>query len=475
MNPIRIRLARPIAAELHVPGDRSISHRALLLAALSNGECRISGFLPAAECLTTLEACRAFGAEVLAENAAPAESEDDEAEASAGPVRLIVRGVRMRLVEPPGPIDCGSFATPLALLMGLFAGQPFPTQLMADSKGAEAAQPVIDLLQPMGVRVSTSGPVNARHYTVHGTPRLRGASGRLPVTSARIKGAGLFAGMAAAGRTILAETAHTRDHTERMMQYFLVKTLRRGDTLTIYGGQVPESRDFHIPGDVSSAAVWITTAAIQPGAELVVRDVGLNETRTAFLRILVRMGAQVAEDVQEWRFGEPWGHITVRGVPLKATSIAAAEATQMIDELPLLAVAAALADGQTVIRVAAGSPAAQLLVGVCGNLRRMGVTVEENGEGCRITGNGFRAPLRSAELNAAGDHRLAMAGAVAGLFADGETVLEHADCVEDAYPGFARDLARFQTKSISSDLVTPVISALPSLRRPEDAATVHRS
>ena len=465
-------MARPIATELSVPGDRSIAHRAVLLAALSNGPCRLSGFLPSAECLTTLEACRAFGAEITECPVERGEGEEVDENEPAGLTRLLVNGVRMRLSEPPGPVDCGSHATPLALLMGVFAGQPFRTQLIADSKGAEAAQPIIDLLQAMGVRVSASGPVNERTYTVHGTRALHAVSGRIPAPSARIKGAGLFAGMFASGRTQLSEPVSTRDHTERMMQYFMVKTLQSRGTVSIHGGQVPESRDFHIPGDISSAAVWITTAAMQPGADLVVRDVGLNESRTAFLRVLVRMEAQIGESVQEWRFGEPWGHVTVRGMPLRATEIMPDESTVMLDELPLLAAAAAVAEGQTVIRAFPGSPAAALLPAIAANLNRIGVVVETGPAVCRITGNGFRAPLQSGVISAGGDPRLAMAAAVTGLFGDGETEIEHAESVEDVYPGFTAMLARFQMKEISRGIEIPVISSVPSLRPGERGAIV---
>lgn len=441
MPPIRVQMARPIAVELSVPGDRSISHRALLLAALSNGPCELRGFVPSPECLAAVEACRGFGVPVEMSGGG---------DGGRGPVRLLVRGVGRGLVEPVDPIDCGSFATPLALLMGMAAGFPFRTRFLADSRVAEGVQPVVELLQSMGGRVLASGPVGARMYTVDGSRGLRAVRGPLPVLSSRVKGAGLFAGMSAgSGRTTLVEPVRTRDHTERMMQYFLVKTLRSGKEISIHGGQVPESRDFPIPGDISSAAVWIVAAAMQPGADLVVREVGLNESRTVFLRILVRMAAQIGESVKEWRFGEPWGHVTVHGMPLRAVRVTAEESKLVTDELPVLAAAAAVADGESCFAVEAGSVAARLMAAAAANLERMGVEVRHMGSAWHIMGNGFRGPLRGALLSAGGDHRLALGAAAAALVAEGESEIEHADVVEDVYPGFSAMLAKFQTREIS--------------------------
>jgi 3-phosphoshikimate 1-carboxyvinyltransferase len=347
--------------------------------------------------------------------------------------------------------------------MGVAAGLPFRSRFLADSRVQEGVQPVVDLLQAMGVRVSVSGPVGARMYTVHGVHGVRAARAARPVMSSRVKGAGLFAGMSADGRTTLLESVRTRDHTERMMQYFLVKTLRRGREISIHGGQVPESRDFPVPGDISSAAVWITAAAMQPGADLVVREVGLNESRTVFLKILVRMAAQIGESVKEWRFGEPWGHVTVHGMPLRAVRVTAEESTLVADELPVLAAAAAVADGESSFAVVPGSVAARLMGATAANLERMGVEVRHMGSSWHVRGNAFRGPLRGALLSAGGDHRLALGAAAAALVADGETEIEHADVLEDVYPGFAAMLAKFQTREISMGIEPRAVFPRPEL------------
>ncbi len=244
-----------------------------------------------------------------------------------------------------------------------------------------------------------------------------------------------------------------------LLNYFLVRTAQDDDgNVTVFGDQVPESRDFTIPGDISSAAFWLVAAAAQPRGHLLVRGVGLNETRTAFLGVLLRMGAQVREAIEDVDQLEPRGIVEVTGVPLKGTVMQGKEIPQFIDELPILAVAGALANGQTIIRHAQELRVKETdrIAAIAHNLRTMGAQVTEMNDGLQIHGP---APLRGARVASFGDHRIAMAFAIAGLFAEGETIVQDADCIRESYPGFATVLEEF-TNPKRMQIRTPVIGSL---------------
>jgi len=269
--------------------------------------------------------------------------------------------------------------------------------------------------------------------------KLTGITYEMPVASAQVKSAILLAGLLAEGKTTVIEPAPSRDHTERMLKYFLVRTMREGNAISTYGGQVPESRDFVVPGDISSAAFWLVAAAAQPNSRLLVEKVGLNPTRTGILGVLIRMGARVREVVDDLDQGEHCGTIDIKGSYLTGTEIKGDEIANVIDEIPILAVAGALAEGKTIIRDAKELRVKETdrIAAVAGNLRAMGVEVEEFEDGMAITGG---MPLKGARLKSFGDHRIAMAFAVAGLFAKGETIIEGVECVATSYPGFQTTL-----------------------------------
>jgi 3-phosphoshikimate 1-carboxyvinyltransferase len=266
-----------------------------------------------------------------------------------------------------------------------------------------------------------------------------------PVASAQVKSAIMLAALHAEGKTSITEPHPSRDHTERMLNYFLVKNIREGDTVSIWGGQTPESRDIVVPGDISSAAFWIVAAAARDGAHLLIDKVGLNPTRIGILGVMIRMGAQLIERVDESGC-EPMGSIEVIGGKLKATEIGGEEIPTLIDEVPILSVAAALAEGTTVIKDAKELRVKESdrISAVAENLRRMGVPVEEFADGMEITGV---EKLKGAEIQSLGDHRIAMAFAIAGLFAEGETIIRDVDCIETSYPGFIRELEQLQAMS----------------------------
>lgn len=461
MSEFRVRKARPIATELTVPGDKSISHRAIMFASLSNGSCEITGFLPSGDCLSTAAAFRAMGVRIEFFN--EDDSEWEPSEEGFGPHRVVVHGNGLKLSAPEGPVDCGNSGTTMRLLSGILAGQDFTTVMTGDeSLSKRPMKRVTEPLSLMGARFEGTGPKETPPLTVHGHPGLKPVNYTLPMASAQVKSAILLAGLYADGKTTVIEPELTRNHTETMLRHFRVKTVREGKAISIYGGQVPESRDFHVPGDISSAAFWLVAAAVQPGSELIIKGVGLNDTRTGILKVLIRMGAQIAEDVKSGTDGEPCGTLTIRGGGLKATIIEGAEIPNVIDELPILAVAAALAHGTTIIRDAKELRVKETdrISAVVENLQHFGVKVKELHDGMEITGSSGE-PLSGAKVGSFGDHRIAMASAIAGLFSEGETVITGAECVDTSYPGFAEHLRLFQSKQVSGDGHTPVIDRVP--------------
>lgn len=440
---LRIKRAPRIQAEISVPGDKSISHRAAIIGALANGTCTLRGFLPSADCLNTVNALRALGIQI----------EHPEADI------LIVHGKKRVLTPPAKEIDCGNSATTMRLLAGLLAGQTFESRLIGDSSlSRRPMERIIEPLRKMGADIVAEGADSTPPLRIRGGS-LRGINYRSPIASAQVKSAILLAGLFAKGKTTVSEPAPSRNHTELMFNYFLVRTAKNDNgAVSVFGDQVPESRDFDIPGDISSAAYWLVAAAAQPGGHLLVRHIGLNDTRTALLGVLVRMGAQVREAVEDVDQLEPRGVVEVTGTPLKGTVIQGREIPQLIDDLPVLAVAGALASGTTIIRHAQELRAKESdrIAAIAHNLRGMGAQVIELSDGVEIHGP---APLRGARLPSFGDHRIAMAFAVAGLFAEGETIIQDADCVRGSYPGFEKALDEFINPS-RMKTNTPVIGSL---------------
>ncbi len=440
---LRVRRAPHIDAEITVPGDKSISHRAAIIAALSNGVCRLDGFLAADDCMRTVEALRALGIRI------------DEPE----PNTIVVHGKKRVLNPPDDEVDCGNSATTMRLMAGLLAGQTFESRLVGDqSLSKRPMDRIVEPLREMGADIVAEGPENTPPLRIRGG-NLRGIKYQMPIASAQVKSAILLAGLFAKGKTIVTEPAATRDHTERMLRYFFVRTTRsEKGAITIFGDQVPESRDFHVPGDLSSAAYWLTAAAAQPGGHLLVRDCGLNSSRTPVLGVLVRMGAQVREAIEDVDQLEPRGVAEVTGAPLKGTVIQGKEVPRLIDELPVLAVAGALANGTTIIKHAQELRVKETdrIAAIAHNLRVMGAQVIELSDGMEIHGP---APLRGGRVASFGDHRIAMAFAVAGLFADGDTIIQDAECVEISYPGFEAALEEIMNPK-RAQASTPVIGSL---------------
>jgi 3-phosphoshikimate 1-carboxyvinyltransferase len=421
-----IRVAAPrrgLTGEVTVPGDKSIAHRALLLGALAEGTTVVTGFPGGADVVSSLGAVRALGA---------------RGERAGDVVRI--EGTAGRL-GPSGTtaVDCGNSGTTMRLLSGLVAAGEGTTVLDGDdSLRRRPMRRIAEPLVAMGARVETTdghAPV-----TVHGAP-LAAIEWKLPVASAQVKSAVLFAGLRALGTTRVVEPLASRDHTERLLPHFGVELARDGHAVTVRGGQRLRGADVPLPGDPSSAAFLVVAALIVPGSNVLVREVGVNPTRTGFLGILRRMGAEVDVEGEVVVAGEPRAALHACAASLRGTAIGAADVPAAIDELPVLCVAAALAEGETMLAGAAELRVKESdRIAALEQLRLLGVDLTATADGLVIRGGG-RRPLGGARIRAGGDHRIAMAFAIAGLASPDGVEIADPECVEVSFPGFFERLA----------------------------------
>jgi 3-phosphoshikimate 1-carboxyvinyltransferase len=410
-----------LSGEARVPGDKSISHRALILGALAHGTNQIEGWLEAGDTLATLGALRALGVDVRKEGS-----------------RLTFQGGNLK--PSSGPLDCANAGTAMRLLAGLLAGQPFPSAL--DGSPQLRRRPMGRITRPLRA-------MGARIVDVGGYPpliiepaQLKGETHRLEVASAQVKSAILLAGLHAEGPTTVVEPGPSRDHTERMLRAMGAQVAIEGRRIDLTPNHARlEPLCLAVPGDLSSAAFLIVAAAIVPGSDVRIAGVGLNPTRAGLLDILARMGASIEVEARAEQGGEPTGALRVRYAVLQGTTVAGDEVVRAIDELPILAVAATQAVGETRIKNAAELRLKEVdrIALLAQELRTLGAEVEEFPDGMAIYGP---TPLSGASVSSHGDHRLGMALAVAGLVADGETLICDAACIADSYPSFAETLAR---------------------------------
>ena len=424
MSPVRVGIpARPLHGDTSVPGDKSIGHRALLLGALADGPSVVRGFSGGADVRATLAAVRQLGAEASCEGET---------------VHVTGAGLELGAGRDVA-IDCANSGTTMRLGMGLVAGVAGCVTLDGDaSLRRRPMERVAEPLRTMGAQVDTTdgrAPVRVRGGS------LSGIEWTLPIASAQLKSALLLAGLRARGRTMVREPLPSRDHTERLLGHMGVPVERAEGRVALRGGQRLRGGEIPVPGDPSSAAFLAVAALLVPGSEVRLRGVGLNPTRTGALDILRRMGADVRVDGLRDEAGEPRGDLVVRASRLHGTSIAMEEVPAAIDELPLLAIAAALADGETRI-----SGAGELRVkesdrlAALEQLAPLGVAIEVSGDGLTLRGLGG-GTLRGGRIDAAGDHRIAMAFAVAGLRAEGGIEIADPECVSVSFPGFFASLA----------------------------------
>ena len=415
-----VRAGGRLHGELRVPGDKSISHRSIMLGALADGITEVSGFLEGEDALATMRAFRAMGVHI--------EGPDQ------GHVRIVGAG-REGLHPPGATLDCGNSGTTMRLLTGLLCGQGFAVTLDGDaSLRRRPMERVAKPLRLMGAQIETgeSGRPPVRILPV---ARLHAIHYDLPVASAQVKSAVLLAGLFAHGRTSVTEPEPTRDHSERMLQAFGVKVERVGATAAVVGGQRLTGTRIQVPGDISSAAFFLVAASIAPGSELLLRDVGMNPTRTGVVDILRLMGADIGVENARLAGGEPIADLRVRAAPLHGIDVPEHLVPLAIDEFPVLFVAAANAAGRTRVTGAAElrvkeSDRIQVMAD---GLACLGVKAEPTPDGMVIDGG---QPYGGGTIDSHGDHRIAMAFAVAALRAGADIQIRDCDNVATSFPGF---------------------------------------
>ncbi len=434
-----VRAARRLRGDLRLPGDKSISHRALLLAAVAAGESRIERAGDGADVRSTAGIVRALGATV----------ERVREDGRTVDYRVVSPGAD-GLHAPAGILDCGNSGTSLRLTSGVLAGLPFTSTLDGDDslRGRPVAR-IIEPLRQMGAALNARQNDSLPPLTVTGRSPLVAIDHATPVPSAQVKSAVLLAGLRADGTTTVTESIATRDHTERMLRARGVPVEREGGpdgpvSWTVRGGLAVQAIDERVPGDVSAAAFWLVAGSIHPDAELVLHDVGVNPTRRAVIDLLRRMGADIDERPAggtDDGVGEPVADLVVRSAPLHGADIGPADVAAAIDEIPVLCLAAAMAEGTTTIRGAGElrHKESDRIAGIAAGLTALGARVEIDGDDLRIEGG---ARLRGAATDSLDDHRLAMTFAIAGLIADGDTSIERPGSAAISYPGFFDDLER---------------------------------
>jgi len=411
---------KPFKGEVTPPGDKSISHRSLMLGSLARGKTVVTGFLNCEDTISTANAMRAMGAGI---------------EINGTDVTATGNGLR-GLKEPGDVIDAGNSGTTTRLLTGLLGAQDFFTVMTGDKYlRARPMKRVTDPLRLMGARITGREGGNKLPLAIDGGG-LKGISYRLPVASAQVKSALLLAGLYASGETEVIEPEPTRDHTERMLGYMGVSLQRNGESITIKPQEKDfEGRDISVPADISSAAFFMVAALINPGSEVLIRNVGVNPLRTGVIDILKDMGGDISLLDEREVSGEPVADLLVKSSALKGVTIGGALIPRAIDELPVVAAAAAYAEGTTVIKDAAELRVKETdrIKAIATELGKMGAAVEEFEDGMSITG---MERLSGAACESWGDHRIAMAVAVAASRAEGETEIDDAEAVAVSFPEF---------------------------------------
>jgi 3-phosphoshikimate 1-carboxyvinyltransferase len=414
------RKGQPLQGSLTIPGDKSVSHRSVMFAALADGTSHIEGFLEGEDTRATARIFSQLGVRIE----------------TPSPSQRIVHGVGIDgLKAPDAPLDCGNAGTGMRLLAGLLAGQAFDCTLIGDeSLSGRPMRRVTGPLSQMGARIDTESDGTPPLH-VHGGQSLHGIDFASPVASAQIKSAVLLAGLYAQGETQVTEPHPTRDYTERMLSAFGVDIEFSPGKARLRGGQRLRATDIVVPADFSSAAFYLVAASIIPGSELRLKQVGLNPRRTGLLHALRLMGANITEENPAEQGGEPVADLVVRYAPLKGARIPEALVPDMIDEFPALFVAAAAAEGQTVVSGAAELRVKESdrLAAMATGLRALGMQVDETEDGATLHG-GVR--LGSGTIESHGDHRIAMAFAIAGQISDGEVRINDIANVATSFPDF---------------------------------------
>lgn len=408
-----------------VPGDKSISHRSIMFAALADGTSEVTNFLEGADCLSTIDCFRRLGIEI-------------ELKTGLGSVTVHGKGL-YGLRAPSDTLDAGNSGTTTRLISGILSAQNFTTRLTGDASiQRRPMRRIIEPLSQMGADITSEAGNDCAPLLIKGAP-LHGIHYTTKVASAQVKSAILLAGLYADGITKVTEPYISRNHSEIMLRLFGANVTTEGTTAIIKSGASLSPRNIHVPGDISSAAYFIAAGAIVPDSEILIRNVGINPTRDGILKAATAMGADITLENLHTDNGEASADIIVRSSCLHGTEIGGEMIPTLIDELPIIAIMAAFAEGTTVIRDAAELKVKESnrIDVMVSNLRAMGCDIEATDDGMIIRGG---KPLHGAVIDSHADHRIAMSFAVASLLADGETEIKGSECVEISYPSFYQDL-----------------------------------
>lgn len=421
---MEIKKQTNLRGTLTVPGDKSISHRAVMFGSLARGTTRISHFLEGADCLSTISCFRKMGIEI--------DRNKDE---------ILVHGRGLHgLTAPTEILDVGNSGTTTRLISGILAGQTFTSELDGDdSIRTRPMKRIMTPLASMGADITSRLDNGCAPLIIHGRP-LHAAHYDSPVASAQVKSCVLLAGMYADGITSVTEPFLSRNHTEIMLNYFGAEITSEGTTASIRPEPVLEGRDIQVPGDISSAAYFIAAGLLTPGSEILLKNVGINPTRAGIIKVCMDMGADITL-LNESTEGEPTADLLIRTSSLKGTTIEGSIIPTLIDEIPMIAVMAAFAEGTTIIRDAQELKVKESdrIAVMVDNLRRMGADIEGTDDGMIIHGG---RPLHGAVIDSHLDHRIAMSFAVAGTICDGTVEILNGECVNISYPEFYQDLYR---------------------------------
>ncbi len=408
-----------LTGNIRIPGDKSISHRAVMMGSLAEGVTKISNFLNSQDPKSTVNCMKSLGVKI--------EGEENN---------LVIHGVGLKGLQEPQDVLCaGNSGTTIRLISGILAGQNFYSVITGDnSLRSRPMQRIINPLMKMGAEIKGRKNDKFAPLTISGSS-LKGTFNELKIASAQVKSSILLAGLFADGETVVVEPGKSRDHTERMLEGMGVSIKKENNTVSVVGGQSLKGININIPGDFSSAAFFITAASIIEGSELILSGVGINPTRTGLLNVLKEMGAFIEVFNQKESGGELTADIKVRGNKLNSVEIGGDIIPTMIDEIPILAVAASAAEGKTIIRNAEELKVKESnrLNTIAVELTKMGADIKELQDGLEIIG---KTKLKGNLLNSYNDHRIAMALAVASLIAEGETIIDSWECVDISFPNF---------------------------------------
>ena len=405
--------------KIEIPGDKSISHRSVMFGAIAHGETTVTNFLPGEDCLSTISCFRKLGVRIVEEN---------------GRLRIFGKGFE-GLTEPSEVLDVGNSGTTIRLLMGILAGRPFFSTLAGDQSIARRPMTrVTGPLKQMGAIIDGRKDGDYTPIAIRGG-NLKSIHYQLPVASAQVKSALILAGLQAEGTTTIQEPAETRDHTERMIRQFSGEIQTDQRLITVKGGQCLRAAEVHVPGDISSAAFFLVAGAVIPESEIVLKNVGLNPTRTGILEVLEKMGANVQIISNDPDSFEPSGDIVVKSSNLTGTIIEGDLIPKLIDEIPIIALMATQAKGKTIIKDAEELKVKETnrIDTVVEELRKLGASIEATADGMIIYG---QTKLTGGTVSSHGDHRIGMMLAIAALLCDGEVILENPESISVSYPNF---------------------------------------